>query len=133
MRHQGGPVKPALLALAIVAACGPDKIEVHDNGVTDYNKSAFDKAVDGFVAAGRTPAAYATLAATVRGLRPGMDKAVADETELKMVVLALAPVQQLHAKPMTEQVAALALTVWPTLLAPRIEADALLEVRDSKA
>jgi hypothetical protein len=125
-------VKAVVLVVALVA-CGSDKIEVHDQGTADYNHAAFLKAVDGFVASGRTPAAYGLLAATVRGLRPGMDKAVADETELKMVVLALGPVQSIADKPMADQVDALALTVWPTLLAPRIEADALLEVRDSKA
>ena len=123
----------AALAFVALVACGSDKIEVHDQGTADYNHAAFLKAVDGFVAAGRTPAAYGLLAATVRGLRPGMDKAVADEAELKMVVLALAPVQAFQDKPMAQQEAALALTVWPTLLAPRVEADALLEIRDSKA
>jgi hypothetical protein len=90
-------------------------------------------AVEKFVAAGRTPQAYAELAATVTKLRPGMDKSVGEEAELKMVVLALAPMKAMADKPMAEQVETLALTVWPTLLAPPIEADALMRIRDPKA
>jgi len=49
------------------------------------------------------------------------------------VVLALPPVKSVQAKSMAEQVDALALTVWPTLLSPTIEADAVLIQRDTKA
>jgi len=137
MRDEGAGVTARksiwLVALCAWAACGQEGIEVHDKGTTDYNESALHKAIDGFVAAGRTASAYATLAATVRGLRPGMDKSVAEQAELKMVVLALGPIKQLHDRPILEQVEALATTVWPTLLAPRIEADAILQTRDAKA
>lgn len=120
------------LALALVVACSSDKIAVKP-ATTDYNHAALTAAVDKFVAAGRTAEAYAELARSVVTLRPGMDRAVADEAELRMVVLALDPVKPLQSRPMAERVAALALTVWPTLLAPAIEADALLVVRDPKA
>jgi hypothetical protein len=50
-----------------------------------------------------------------------------------MLVLALPPVQSLQDQPIEARVAALALTVWPILLQPKIEADALLQVRDPKA
>lgn len=122
----------ALVVLAI-AACGQDTIAVRDHGVADYNHGALVKAVDAFVAAGRTPAAYAELAKTATSLRPGMDKAVGDEAELKLVVLALAPMQQQGDKTIDERADALALTVWPTLLAPRFEADAMLQIKDPKA
>jgi hypothetical protein len=62
-----------------------------------------------------------------------MDRAVAKETELKLTVLALVPVQSVRAKPMPEQVDALALAVWPTLLAPLLEADDLVFKRDPEA
>jgi hypothetical protein len=118
---------------AALAACGQDPIQVRREQSADYNHAALVSAVDKFVAAGRTPAAYAELAQTALALRPGMDRSVAQETELKLMVLALAPVQSVQAKPMPDQAAALALTVWPTLLAPEIEADGLLDKRDPRA
>ncbi|HEU4730895.1 MAG TPA: hypothetical protein VFT22_23530, partial [Kofleriaceae bacterium] len=54
-------------------------------------------------------------------------------TELKLIVLALVPVQSVRARPMSEQIDALALTVWPTLLAPAFEADDLVFKRDPNA
>lgn len=122
-----------VLALTILAACGEERIEVRPAGATDYNLRALQKAVDDFVAAGRTPAAYADLSKKVLDLRSGMDRSVAREAELRLVVLALGPVQGVQAKPMAEQVEALALTVWPTLLAPQIEADDVLIKRDTNA
>src|SRR5690606_281030 len=89
--------------------------------------------VEGFVADGRTPEAYSELASTVLELRPGMDRTVGQEAELKLVVLALAPVKAVQAQPIGEQVQALALTVWPTLLAPPIAADVVLIKRDPEA
>src|SRR5262249_37384089 len=88
---------------------------------------------DAFIAAKRTPEAYAKLAQTVAALRPGMDAAVAQEAERRMIVLPLDPVSSVKDLDMGAQVQALALTVWPTLLAPKIEADQLMQVRDPKA
>lgn len=119
--------------LFVVAACGQDKIEVRQGDNTDYNQGAMLLAVDKFVASGRTPAAYAELAQTAFELRSGMDRTVAEDTELKLMVLALPPVQSVQGKSMDEQVEALALTVWPTLIAPEFEADELLFKRDPKA
>ena len=124
----------ALTCLALLAcACNQDQIKVSGTPADDYNHGKLIAAVDAFIAAKRTPAAYATLARTVATLRPGMDAAVAAEAERRMIVLALEPVKAVFDKPMPEQVEALALTVWPTLLAPQIEADALLTTRDPKA
>src|SRR5690606_39314997 len=81
---------------------------------------------------GRTPEAYLELATKVLALRPGMDKTVAQEAERKLVVLALHPVQAVQAKSRAEQVEALALTVWPTLISDPIVADAVLLKRDPK-
>jgi hypothetical protein len=119
--------------LVVVASCNQDTINVKPTPVDDYNHGKLVTAVDAFIAAKRTPEAYATLARTVATLRPGMDAAVAAEAERRMVVLALEPVQALKDQPMATQIDRLALTVWPTLLAPDIKADQLLETRDPKA
>lgn len=123
------------LVVAVVAAagCGQDKIAVTTKASDDYKHGALVTAVDKFVADGRTPEAYAELAQTVATLRPHMDRTVAREAELKLVALALHPIQATRARPIRKRVDALALTVWPTLLAPQITADALFEVRDPKA
>ena len=125
------------LIVAVVAAaaggCGRDKIDVNAKASDDYKHGALIAAVDKFVAGGRTPEAYAELAQTVATLRPRMDRTVAREAELKLVTLALHPIQTMGAKPIRARIEALALTVWPTLLAPPIEADALFEVRDPRA
>jgi hypothetical protein len=119
--------------LGTVLGCGEDRIEVRPGVNADYNHGPLLVAVDKFVAAGRTPDAFAELSQTVLGLQSGMDRSVAREAELKLIVLALAPVQTVRAKPLSDQVDTLALTVWPTLLAPEIEADDLLVKRDPKA
>src|SRR5262245_50557298 len=113
-----------LVVLGTASGCGQDRIEVRPAETGDYNHGALLVAVDKFVAAGRTPEAYAELSQTVFALRPGMDRSVARDAELKLMVLALAPVQAVQARPMTDQVDALALTVWPTLLSPELEAAA---------
>jgi hypothetical protein len=126
--------RPLIAALlAGLAACSQERIEVSHDNRTDYKHAELQTAVDKFVVDDRTPAAYAALSKTILELRPEMDHAVAQEAELKLVVLALAPIQSVSAKPMPEQVAALALTVWPALLAPEIEADQILRKRDPKA
>jgi hypothetical protein len=132
--------RPALalagvLALgAVLGACKRDQVEVNRNPEqADYNHGALRAAVDAYVKADRTPDAYADLAREVLALRPGMDRAVAEEAELKLIVLALAPIQAVSASTMPEQVDALALTVWPTLIAPPIEADAIAVKRDARS
>ncbi len=119
--------------MAVAAGCGRSEIEVSTTPSSDYNHEALRTAIDKFVADARTPGAFGELAQTVRTLRSGMDRSVADEAELKMIVLALAPIQAVAAKPMAEQVEELALTVWPTLLAPEIRADEVLVRRDHAA
>jgi hypothetical protein len=122
------------LSIAVLAACGQDRVQVTKGDPTsDYNEHALQSAIDEFVANGRSPQAYADLAKTTLALRSGMDRTVADEAELKLIVLALQPIQSVQAKPMAEQVEILALTVWPTLLAPPIVADAVMIKRDPKA
>lgn len=124
----------ALLAtLALASACGDKPVGVTIETDADYNHGELEDAVDTFVAAGRTPEAYQQFAKTVMSLRGGMDNTVAREAELRLVVLALAPVSSVKNASMAEQVEALALTVWPTLLSPTFEEDAVLIKRDPKA
>jgi hypothetical protein len=121
-----------IVLLVALAACGQERIEVRKGeSAADYNQKALLQAVDKFVAAGRTPEAYGELSQTAFQLRAGMDHSVAHETELKLMVLALAPVQSVRAKSPSEQLDALALTVWPTLLAPEFAADEMVVKRDS--
>jgi hypothetical protein len=129
MRPRGGF---AVAVVACVAACQQAPIAVSRGSGADYHHTELIAAIDRFVDAGRTAPAYAVLASIVTKLREGMDRSVADEAERKLVVLALDPVRALATKPMAEQAAALATTVWPTLLAPAIEADTPLDVHDPK-
>jgi len=125
-----------VMALALVVgvvACGKDKIEVNQNPSDDYKQKELVLAIDKFVKANRTPEAYAELSQTVSALRPSMDRTVGREAELRMIVLALGPVQQLQTKSIRERIDALALTVWPTLLSPPISADTRLVVHDARA
>jgi hypothetical protein len=121
-----------VVASVVLGACGSDPIEVTTKNVADYNRGALLTAVDKFVKDGRTPEAYRDLAAKVHELRAGMDRTIGEEAELKLLVLALAPVQSVSAKPMAEQVEELALTVWPTLLGQEVEADKVLINRDPR-
>src|SRR5580765_7131975 len=111
------PMLPGLGLVLGLLGCGQDKIEVKPPTKGDYNHAALQTAVDKFVARSRTPDAFAELSQTVSGLRPGMDRAVAEEAELKLVVLALGPTNAVHEKPTAARLEALGLTVWPTLLA----------------
>lgn len=122
------------LALLVAAACGREEIAVKPAAANDdYKHTELVKAVDKFVAAGRTADAFGELAATVSTLRPYMDRAVGKEAELKLITLALGPVQGVQNRSMRDKLDTLALTVWPTLLAPPIAADTILQVRDPNA
>lgn len=110
---------------AACAACAQEPVRVENRASADYGREQLHQAIAAFVKAGRSPAAYAVLAARVRDLLPTMDKAVADEAELKLTVLALAPTQAVKDRPMAEQVAALATLVWPTAFADRLRPPAL--------
>lgn len=118
----------ALVATAVVAmlqACAQEPVKVENRASADYGREQLHEAIATFVKAGRTPAAYAALAARVRDLLPTMDKAVADEAELKLTVLALAPTQAVATRPMNERVQILALTLWPTAFTERLRPPAL--------
>lgn len=119
--------------LLALAACKQDPIEVRMSSSTDYNAGALKTAIKKFVDANRTPAAFLELWKTALVLRPGMDRQTAQQAELSIVTLALAPIQSVKDKPMSDQIDALALTVWPILIAEEIEADEILRKRDPKA
>ena len=121
------------LSLLLLVACSKESIGISRDEAADYNHAELIQAIDKFVAGGKTPKAYGELAKQTLVLRNGMDRSVGEEAELKLVTLALTPIEQVKDKPMADQVEALALTVWPTLLSPEIEADAILMKRDSKA
>lgn len=122
----------AAITVALVVACDQQPIRVEPVPVNDDRYVKLIAAVDGFIAANRTPAAFGVLATAIAALRPGMDAALARDAERRVLVLALAPVKSVADRPMPQQVEALALTVWPTLLGPPIEAEALYSVRNPK-
>lgn len=119
------PLAPFVFPLAMMfgaAACAQEPVKVQNTATSDYGRDQLNRAVAEFVAAGRSPAAYAAFAKRVHELQPTMDKSVAEEAELKLTVLALAPVQALKELPVTAQAKALATTVWPTAFAPPLRA-----------
>ncbi|CAN5316091.1 hypothetical protein BH11MYX1_BH11MYX1_52890 [soil metagenome] len=115
----------ALVSVVSIAACDQGGIAVKNKPDADYNHANLVAAVDVFIASKRTPVAYGELAKKVSAMRPGMDATVAAEAERRMIVLALDPMTQFKDRSTADQIQALALTVWPTLLAPAIEADQL--------
>jgi len=118
-----GPALAAAVLAVVCAACGDDPVDVRSNSAVqaDYNRDELTTAIARFVEAGRTPQAYGALAAEVAALRPGMDATVAELAELQMVVLALGPIEAARPRPLPEQTALLATTVWPVALGPAIE------------
>lgn len=122
-----------LAAFFVLVACQQEPVEVKRSSVNDYNAGALKTAIAKFVDAKRTAPAFAELARSVMQLRPGMDRSTAQHAELSLVVLSLEPLKTAAARPMSEQIETLALTVWPTLLAKEIEADEILRKRDPEA
>jgi hypothetical protein len=113
-------------AMISVASCAQEPVRVSNTASADYGREQLQQAVATFVAAGRSPVAYAALARRISELLPTMDKTVAEEAELKLTVLALAPTQAVKDLPLAAQVEALATTVWPTAFAERLQAPSLV-------
>ncbi|HEY3805740.1 MAG TPA: hypothetical protein VGL61_24200 [Kofleriaceae bacterium] len=126
-------MKHLAVSLLVLAACQDETIPVRPEPADDYNHAKLLAAVNTFIAAKSTPDAYQKLAQTVAQLRPGMDESVATEAERRMITLALDPIEALAKQSIAEQEKALALTVWPTLLEPEIEADQLDPIKDPRA
>lgn len=117
-----GALLGVTMSATTLAACSQEPVKVQSTASSDYGRDQLHRAVATFVAAGRTPAAYGAFARRVLELQPTMDKSVAEEAELKLTVLALAPVQALKDAPIAVQAEALATTVWPTAFAPPLRA-----------
>jgi hypothetical protein len=118
-------IRPSLLLpLVLLAACGPGGIEARRDVTVDDGHAVVIGAVDKFNSAGRTPTAFSELATTLTRFSTGGPMSIAGEAELELVVLSLAPVHAVQAKSMADQIDLLALTVFPTLLAPPLEAGA---------
>lgn len=114
-------MRALLIAAIVCASCARDEIDVHSPG-TDYNRRGLLAAIDRFNAAGRTPEAYGRLAADIEQLRSGMDETVADEAELQLIVLALAPVEQTRGLPPSTRAQQLATTVWSVAMSGPVTA-----------
>jgi hypothetical protein len=109
------------VAAAISVGCGQDSISVSVKPGADYNRGKLMASIDRFVASGKTADGFATLVKEVETLRPGMDESVADEAELKLVILALVPVERALTGN-AEDPAHLATRVWPFALRPTFSA-----------
>lgn len=92
-KHAPRPVAlaVALALLAATPACGQDAVQITPASGREYGLVELSAAIETFVAAGRTPAAFAALVASARELRATMDEAVAAEIERRLLVLALEP------------------------------------------
>ncbi|HKE20408.1 MAG TPA: hypothetical protein VKB80_36285 [Kofleriaceae bacterium] len=117
--------KNLALALALAAtgaastACQRRQIDVvKTNGdrTGDYGRQALRAAVQKFRGAPRSPEAYRAMAVEIERIRPAFNQDVADEAERGLSFLALGPMAAQLDRPFEEQMAALALTVWPTAI-----------------
>jgi hypothetical protein len=120
------PVALWATVLLAQAACAQEPVRVSNTPSSDYGRDQLNQAVATFVASGRSALAYAALSRRTYELLPTMDKTVADEAELKLTILALAPTKAVQARPMAEQVATLATTVWPTGFGEQLRPPSLL-------
>ncbi|MBK9071284.1 MAG: hypothetical protein IPL79_09825 [Myxococcales bacterium] len=109
-----------VFVVALAAGCGSAEVEVRPDQGGDYNRTELYDAIAVFAAAGRTPEAYWKMAQQLRMLRAGMDEQVANETERRLVVLALEPVAQYLDVPWSTRAQQLATTVWSVGLAPSL-------------
>jgi hypothetical protein len=115
----------AAIVLAVLAAagCRDTSLSITDTDTgADYNKAEVTAAFGRFTEAGRTPAAFGALVAEVDALRSGMDDAVADEAELKLVTQALIPVEAMKDASPEQRRDELATTVFAFALRPAVTA-----------
>lgn len=102
-----------MLILAILAGCTAreaDVVHVVDDG------AGMSQQIDAYVAAGRTPEAFARLAGGLDRRQLRSDAARAAEAEVRLLALALPHADTARSYPIGEQASRLALTVWPVLL-----------------
>lgn len=115
------PVRPARFLLCLVAllasGCERERIEV--KAMADEHSFAREDlvaTVDRFAHSPRTPSDYRALAVEIERMTPQFNALVAAEAERNLVFLALEPLDTYYGAPPDAQLAALALTVWPTAL-----------------
>lgn len=109
----------ALALAAALAGCKQNKIDVvaSDKDRTgDYGRTALRAAVQKFRTTPRSAAAYRAFAVEIDRIRASFNQDVADEAERNLVFLALGPLEAELEHPLDQQLAALALTVWPSAL-----------------
>jgi hypothetical protein len=114
-------VRPAAFLLCLGAllgsACERERIEVKAMaGSHSYAREDLLAAVDRFAHSPRTPSDYRALAMEIERMTPQFNAVVASEAERNLVFLALEPLDMFFGAPPDDQLAALALTVWPTAL-----------------
>lgn len=114
-------MKSLAAALGVLAACASDRIDVSNDVPADQNRGALLAATAELRAAGHTPAAFRAYTDRLLVLRPGMDRTVAEEAELR--TLTEAQVVMRRATDEHVELDQLALSVWPLGLAPAIAAD----------
>lgn len=117
------PVRPAasaacLCLIALLAsACERERIEVKAMaGEHSFAREDLVAAVDRFAHSPRTPSDYRALAVEIERMTPQFNAVVAAEAERNLVFLALEPLDAYYGAAPDAQLAALALTVWPTAL-----------------
>jgi hypothetical protein len=120
---------PAIRALLLVFAvgCHSSSAESPPAPRDDADVSATRGDIERYVGAGRTPAAFSTLASSLERVRRG-PMSIAEDAELRMLALALPLIDGVRLQSIDEQVDAHALTVWPALLADPLTARAQHDV-----
>ncbi len=103
-----------LLVAALVVACHRPDVPATVDDAADFSETHGD--IDRYVAAGRTPAAFAELAGSLERARAAGDPRIAADAELRLLALALPLADGARSLPIEAEVERLALTVWPALL-----------------
>ncbi|MBP9086988.1 MAG: hypothetical protein KBG15_12780 [Kofleriaceae bacterium] len=118
--------------MLLLAACTQERIEIRSESANDYHRADVRRAVETYVAKGRTAVGYAILASKLSVLRPSMDATVASDAELKLVTLALAPMLAASAVPVERELREVVTNVWPIGLQDPLRADTVQQRTASK-
>lgn len=108
-----------LAASAAIVACESKRIslvaETDDEGA-DFGRTALSNAIVALSEKPRDPGAYRILAQRIEEIRPLFNRQVEKEAELRLSVLAVAPLKSGLMAPFPEQMQRFATTVWPSVL-----------------
>jgi hypothetical protein len=119
---RGRLVAAAIGILAVAAAgaaCKQKRLKVAAQGVDstgDYGRIELEAAVAKLRRAPAEAASYRAFAVVVDSLRAQFNEGVTAQAERQLAFLALEPMAAQLEQPLPDQMAALALTVWPTAL-----------------